>query len=344
MYGTCKMQVAQIRTLLVLAAIFFCQLTFTPAEAYPSSCFECEEEVWEEVPCDEIPSNSTTIVPPAYTYPTTTSYSTARPETSTTATTPTTTTISTTTPYPLTTTTTPSHDPYKKCYCECKNGCKDFCRKVVVNPQSKSQIIQITEVSQPLPQGRLESTYYHSSKLVPPASDPKPYQPPSYGYPSKYESPPSVQVQKPVAEVYNSVPYYRSSPVASHGYNRDFNSAHNEKKYLPDLSYRNKHETYYFSSPETELSDLPSYFQNLYSRAVFDLEADNFQANTIPKLPEYSQYPCQGTGTFSSPVPVDSVAYSDKFYDSLYGNSESYAYYDDFGTISETPHHSLLYK
>ncbi|XP_061388188.1 uncharacterized protein LOC133323262 [Musca vetustissima] len=326
------MQLTKKSTELILAATF-CLLTVTPTGAYPSSCFECEEEVWEEVPCDEIPTNSTT------TYPTTPYVTTSTPKTETT----TTSTTTTTTPYPATTTASDT-DPYKKCYCECKTGCKEFCRKVIHNPQSKSQIIQITEVSKPLPQGRIESTYYHSRKLVPAVPYPHPHPPPSYEHPEVYEAPPSVRAQKPLAEVYNSVPYYSSSVSEPHNYGRDLSNAYNDNKYLPNLSYRNKHETYYYSSPETDLSDLPSHFQKLYSQAIQDLENENYKPNSIPKLPDYNSHPCQEAGKFSSPVPVDSVRYSDKYYDSLYSNSDTYAYYDDFGTIAENPHHSLLYK
>ncbi|TMW42519.1 hypothetical protein DOY81_012401 [Sarcophaga bullata] len=36
---------------------------------YPKGCYECEEEIWEEVPCEEIPSNSTTVSVPHSTTP-----------------------------------------------------------------------------------------------------------------------------------------------------------------------------------------------------------------------------------------------------------------------------------
>ncbi|XP_073822029.1 uncharacterized protein [Musca autumnalis] len=335
------MQLKMVRDKKILTAIFYL-LTLTPTWAYPSGgCYECEEEIWEEVPCDQIPSNRTTIAPPL---------STASPETSTTATTPTATNSTTsTTPSTLTTTTTPSNDPYRKCYCECKIGCKEFCRKVQLNPQGKNEIIQITEVSEPLPQGRIESTYYHQRKLIPSTSHSHSYQPhSSYEHSSTYGTSPSVPVRKPLPKVYNSVAHYRtSSTVDPYTYGRDYNSGYNKNKYSPHHSYRNKQQTYFYSSSETDLSDLPPYYQNLYSKAIYDLEDEPFNTNNVPKVHshDYNSHACQGADRFSSPVPVNNaVIHSDKYYDTHYPNAETYAFYDDYGSIAETPHHSLLYK
>lgn len=308
----------------------------TVVSGYPGGCYECEEEVWEEVPCDQIPSNSTTIEPP---YITTT---TAKPETTTTttttsttttSTTPSTTTTSSTTPA-STDTTTPSNDPYQKCYCECKAGCKEFCRKVVVHPEIKDQIIQVSEVSQPVPQGRLESTHYHHRKLIPYPGYANHQTVSSQVYSNSQGVSTSVALQKPRPElpnVYTSSSSYRNpvAPSQSYGYSNNIGS---------DISYTNKHQTYYYSSPPSELYDLPVHFQRLYSKAVQELEGDNMMysvpsSNSIPNTPDYG-IPCNNMGPFSSPVPVSSAVSSNI-------NIRSQPFYGTYQGYSETPHYSI---
>lgn len=88
---------------------------------FPEYCAECEQEVWEQVPCSEVP---TTVAP------TTTGGSTlSPPTTSATSPGPVYPTTTSAPPTPTDYTTQPSE--YKKCYCECKLGCKEFCRKVI---------------------------------------------------------------------------------------------------------------------------------------------------------------------------------------------------------------------
>ncbi|KAH8282681.1 hypothetical protein KR054_009117 [Drosophila jambulina] len=129
---------------------------------FPEYCAECEQEVWEQVPCSEVPSTPAT--------PTT-------PRTTTTGTTPrplTTVVPITTTSLPFYPTTTsnpnvPTTEPpsaYKKCYCECKLGCKEFCRKVVAsNP--KQPLTQISSIGEYVNGGQVEITHVHQRKYFP---------------------------------------------------------------------------------------------------------------------------------------------------------------------------------
>ncbi|XP_037958991.1 putative uncharacterized protein DDB_G0272516 [Teleopsis dalmanni] len=192
---------------------------------FPEFCSECEEEVWEEVPCDAMPTTYTTIT-------TSTTSTTAIPPTTTTAisstTVPTTTTtIETSTPTPIitttemptttinttsrpykiygtkrtTTSTTPSTlppstlppttatpDAFKKCYCECKVGCKEFCRKVIINSDPRKQITQITKTAQRVPEGHVEIQHVHQRKFVPNYGNYRP----GYGYNSGTSSSSSI--------------------------------------------------------------------------------------------------------------------------------------------------------
>ncbi|XP_064548862.1 mucin-2 [Drosophila montana] len=147
---------------------------------FPEYCAECEQEIWEQVPCSEL--STTTILPP------TTTASTPRPIITTT---PSPTTVRptvpstlpwTTTRLPIITTpptpyiTTPS--TFKKCYCECKLGCKEFCRKVSI-ASPKQQITQISSTGDYAPGGQIEYTHSHQRKYYPkyaaPSKSYKPY-------------------------------------------------------------------------------------------------------------------------------------------------------------------------
>lgn len=131
---------------------------------FPEYCAECEQEIWEQVPCSEL--STTTILPP-----TTTANSTPRPISSTT---PAPTTARPTVPSTLPWTTTrppiystpPTPSTYKKCYCECKLGCKEFCRKVSV-ASPKQQITQISSTGDYAPGGQIEYTHSHQRKYYP---------------------------------------------------------------------------------------------------------------------------------------------------------------------------------
>ncbi|KAH8237556.1 hypothetical protein KR038_009195 [Drosophila bunnanda] len=151
---------------------------------FPEYCAECEQEVWEQVPCSEVPTT-----PATPTTPRTTLGTTARP--------PTTLGPSTTTSLPTTTSgpNTPTTEPpsaYKKCYCECKLGCKEFCRKVVAsNP--KQPLTQISSIGEYVSGGQVEFTHVHQRKYLPKyagegysgsVGGPKAYKPP---YPLVYE-------------------------------------------------------------------------------------------------------------------------------------------------------------
>ncbi|XP_017025460.1 uncharacterized protein [Drosophila kikkawai] len=151
---------------------------------FPEYCAECEQEVWEQVPCSEVP---TTAAPP--TTPRTTLGTTARP--------PTTQRPSTTTALPTTTSapnipTTEPTSAYKKCYCECKLGCKEFCRKVV-DSNPKQPLTQISSIGEYVSGGQVEFTHVHQRKYFPKyagegytgsVGGPKAYKPP---YPLVYE-------------------------------------------------------------------------------------------------------------------------------------------------------------
>ncbi|XP_068140519.1 LOW QUALITY PROTEIN: uncharacterized protein [Drosophila tropicalis] len=133
---------------------------------FPEYCAECEQEVWEQVPCSDVPTTTTESTVTTTTSPITTTTSRPAPPTSTTSRT-------TTTPfYPTPTYTTPSPLPYttpsayKKCYCECKQGCKEFCRKVTVS-DPKKQITQISSTGDYAPGGQLEFTHIHQRKYFP---------------------------------------------------------------------------------------------------------------------------------------------------------------------------------
>ncbi|KAH8285767.1 hypothetical protein KR018_002534 [Drosophila ironensis] len=175
-------------SLLFVAVLVASTLTTIQAH-FPEYCAECEQEVWEQVPCSEVP---TTASP---TTASTTAAPTASPGSSTSA--PSTTEI----PYPPTPTppgepeysSTPV-TPYKKCYCECKLGCKEFCRKVVTS-DPKQPLTQISSIGEYAPGGQVEFSHVHKRKflakyggegyagLVGPVGGPKSYKP----YPLAYE-------------------------------------------------------------------------------------------------------------------------------------------------------------
>ncbi|XP_017013666.3 translation initiation factor IF-2 [Drosophila takahashii] len=171
------------RCSLLFMAIVMATALLTQAH-FPEYCAECEQEVWEQVPCSEVP---TTVAPTT----STSGGSTASPPT---------TAVYSTTEYPSTTTTAPPTDyttqpsAYKKCYCECKLGCKEFCRKVV-SSGPKQPLTQISSIGEYAPGGQVEFTHVHQRKyfpkyggegyggLVGPVGGPKAYKP----YPLVYE-------------------------------------------------------------------------------------------------------------------------------------------------------------
>lgn len=180
------LQMFQRCSLLLLAVL----VTLGQAH-FPEYCAECEQEVWEQVPCSEIPTTPATPTSPG-----TTSGSTARPPTTSV---PRTTTSlpyypPTTTSAPVTPTTSTTEPPsaYKKCYCECKLGCKEFCRKVVAsNP--KQPLTQISSIGEYVSGGQVEFTHVHQRKYFPKyagegytgaVGGPKAYKP---AYPVAYE-------------------------------------------------------------------------------------------------------------------------------------------------------------
>ncbi|XP_018783253.1 PREDICTED: mucin-5AC [Bactrocera latifrons] len=163
---------------MLLKSVTFCFLVlacaiFAPAAStsnYHHYCPQCEEEVWEEVPCEEVattsrPSTTTTARP----QPSTTRrpHTTAHPPVKKTTTTkPRVAQYITPTP-PVTTT---AATTYNNCYCECKGGCKEFCRKVTVNGAAQAtqkQITQVTKTTQRVPNGQLNSEHVHQLKFVP---------------------------------------------------------------------------------------------------------------------------------------------------------------------------------
>ncbi|XP_017120631.1 nascent polypeptide-associated complex subunit alpha, muscle-specific form [Drosophila elegans] len=169
------------RSSLLFVAVLMSSTLFTQAH-FPEYCAECEQEVWEQVPCSEV---STTISPPI-----------TDPASSSTTSTPPTTVVPTTVPiFPTTTTLapdTPTTQPssYKKCYCECKLGCKEFCRKVI-SSGPKQPLTQISAIGEFAPGGQVEYTHVHQRKYFPkyggegygPVGGPKVYKP----YPLVYE-------------------------------------------------------------------------------------------------------------------------------------------------------------
>ncbi|XP_041674972.1 adhesive plaque matrix protein [Drosophila eugracilis] len=175
---------------------------------FPEYCAECEQEVWEQVPCSEVP---TTVAP------TTTGGSTTSPPTTAVYSTtehvyPTTTSAP---PTPTEYTTQPS--AYKKCYCECKLGCKEFCRKVV-SSGPKQPLTQISSIGDYAPGGQVEYTHVHQRKyfpkyggdgyggLVVPVNGPKAYKP----YPLVYEEAAAASAASPA-----SIPSVASSVASS---------------------------------------------------------------------------------------------------------------------------------
>ncbi|KAM8717642.1 hypothetical protein ACLKA7_004352 [Drosophila subpalustris] len=70
------------------------------------------------------------------------------------------------TPAPPASHSTSTPSTYKKCYCECKLGCKEFCRKVSV-ASPKQQITQITSTGDYAPGGQVEYTHSHQRKYYP---------------------------------------------------------------------------------------------------------------------------------------------------------------------------------
>uniref|UniRef100_A0A6P4E8X0 Fibrous sheath CABYR-binding protein-like n=1 Tax=Drosophila rhopaloa TaxID=1041015 RepID=A0A6P4E8X0_DRORH len=196
------------RCSLLFAAMLMASTLMTQAH-FPEYCAECEQEVWEQVPCSEVP---TTVSP------TTTSGSTARP--------PTTVVVPSTTDhvYPTTTSAPPTppdlHHPavgVQKCYCECKLGCKEFCRKVV-SSGPKQPLTQISSIGEYAPGGQVEYTHVHQRKyfpkyggdgysgLVGPVGGPKSYKP----YPLVYEQAAAASAASPA-----SISSVASSPAVA---------------------------------------------------------------------------------------------------------------------------------
>ncbi|XP_037711819.1 adhesive plaque matrix protein [Drosophila subpulchrella] len=182
---------------LLFMAILMASALLTQAH-FPEYCAECEQEVWEQVPCSEVPttaSPTTTAGGSTTSAPTTAVFSTTERGTTTTSAPPT----------PTDYITPPS--TYKKCYCECKLGCKEFCRKVI-SSGPKQPLTQISSIGEYAPGGQVEFTHVHQRKyfpkyggdgyggLVGPVGGPKAYKP----YPLVYEqaaaasaaSPPSI--------------------------------------------------------------------------------------------------------------------------------------------------------
>ncbi|XP_023169502.2 zinc finger protein jing homolog [Drosophila hydei] len=154
----------------IFALLAFSALALSHAH-FPEYCAECEQEIWEQVPCSEI--SSTTSRPPITTTGSTPTISTTT-QTPPTVTTPSTTLpptlppITSTLPHIYTTPPTPypTSSTYKKCYCECKLGCKEFCRKVSV-ASPKQQITQISSTGDYAPGGQVEYTQSLQRKYYP---------------------------------------------------------------------------------------------------------------------------------------------------------------------------------
>ncbi|KAI8042014.1 atrophin-1 [Drosophila gunungcola] len=219
------------RSSLLFVAVLMTSALLTQAH-FPEYCAECEQEVWEQVPCSEV---STTVSPPI-----------TVPATSTTGRPPTT-VVPTTAPIFSTTTTlapdTPTTQPstYKKCYCECKLGCKEFCRKVI-SSGPKQPLTQISAIGEFAPGGQVEYTHVHQRKyfpkyggegyagLVGPVDGPKAYKP----YPLVYEqaaaaspaSNPAVASSPAVANI--AAPNYTLEELA-----QLLSSAYGSKKFYP---------------------------------------------------------------------------------------------------------------
>lgn len=289
---------------------------------YPGGCYECEEEVWEEVPCDDIPSNSTTISPPLPCYFTTTPtpptttvtnpITTTMPTTTTPATTTPTTTTTPITTMPITTTTTPSpttttpKDPYNKCYCECKVGCKEFCRKIVVNPDPKIQVVQVSKITAPKAQGPIEYTHYHQRELLQ-----KPH------YDKNYESYSDVDTQMSVSDEItdnnsSSNKYLTStqapptSPATCYKKpivmepRRSYASANKKHSYN---NYPPKPKTSVYTKPRT--TPAPSYpvYENSYARAEAGFNHP-YSPQSKPQPPtKYYTDPA----SYDFPVPLEKI-------------------------------------
>nr|XP_036217812.1 uncharacterized protein LOC106616343 [Bactrocera oleae] len=157
--------------LLLLACAILAPAASAPN--YHHYCPHCEEEVWEEVPCEELattkrPTTTTTErqkpKPPTYAPITQKPHTTARPPVKKT------TTIKPrtehyTTPTPVVTTT--ASTAYNKCYSECKRSCKEFCRKVTANGASQKQITQVTKTTHRVPNGQHNWEHVHQHGFVP---------------------------------------------------------------------------------------------------------------------------------------------------------------------------------
>ncbi|EDV58374.2 leucine-rich repeat extensin-like protein 1 [Drosophila erecta] len=191
---------------LLCMALLMASALLTQAH-FPQYCAECEQEVWEQVPCSEVP---TTVAPT----------STAAPATTTTpgSVEPTTSSTSSTTSAPSTPTDqTTQPSAYKKCYCECKLGCKEFCRKVI-SSEPKQPLTQISSIGEYAPGGQVEFTHVHQRKYFPkyggdsyagwvgPVGGPKAYKP----YPLVYEQAAAASAASPA-----SIPSVASSPAVA---------------------------------------------------------------------------------------------------------------------------------
>ncbi|XP_030376992.1 extensin [Scaptodrosophila lebanonensis] len=139
---------------------------------FPEYCAECEQEIWEQVPCRDVP---TTTVPSVITTTSTISPPVTPPTTVGPGTTATPPPEATTQVYYSSTIAPPVNLPYdgiaslpafKKCYCDCKLGCKDFCRKIAISGP-KQQLTQISAVRDYAPGGQIEYSHVHQRKYFP---------------------------------------------------------------------------------------------------------------------------------------------------------------------------------
>lgn len=316
---------------------------------YRKGCYECEEEVWEEVPCDDIPSNITTVSPLYHTSKPTYKSATANPA-------PTTNKPTTATPKPKPYPTAPSSspppiilqtttmspdlttlkDPFKKCYCECKLGCKEFCRKVVVNSPDQ-QIVQVSKISVPVEKGHIESTHYLQRELIPKSDQ-------AYKNDDNYV--PSHNNDEPENEKYATPPSLPVPTVSNYEEDRPINSvayaAYHSKPNLPTISYHSKqiaepiepiyHSPYataeagvnnmhsyatyppkpphtaHYNAPSSDSYDFPIPFENVYTKVSKTLlnPKEKVEISLKSKIgnPTYSKCPQYPTSLYSSPTPV----------------------------------------
>nr|ACD81711.1 IP19519p [Drosophila melanogaster] len=264
---------------------------------FPEYCAECEQEVWEQVPCSEVP---TTVAP------TTTGGSTlSPPTTSATSPGPIYPTTTSAPPTPTDYTTQPSE--YKKCYCECKLGCKEFCRKVI-SSEPKQPLTQISSIGEYAPGGQVEYTHVHQRKyfpkyggesyggLVGPVGGPKAYKP----YPLVYEQ--AASAASPA-----SIPSVASSPavasIAAPNYTLEelaqlLSTAYGTKKGYPASVP---------TPPRIQLQPAPSVFYSpvpSYKKQVVPLVS---KVAPAPKISSSIKYAASAVSSSSSGVSVAKI-------------------------------------